>query len=303
MKLVKDEKLYVEHKPEKSNICAVIVTFNPDLNIPDRVNAIKEQVMEVVIVDNGSENLEWIEEITKDSSVKVICNKQNLGIATALNQGAYYANENRYKWLLTLDQDTFVNSYLVENHIQTFIKHTTQKDLALLGTNYQDKNINKQSIYQIDSKLNWIEIDEVICSGSLMYIPIFLNLGCFREELFIDQVDNEYCIRLKSKGYKIAMSSYIGMVHSMGEITSRNFFNKTIYVYNQSSLRSYYRTRNCLILFRENILKNPKWALKKLISVIKDYTKVILFEDNKFSKVKFMILGFYHALTKTTGKL
>ena len=40
---------------------------------------------------------------------EIILNKENLGIATALNIGVRKALENGYEWILTMDQDPEVD--------------------------------------------------------------------------------------------------------------------------------------------------------------------------------------------------
>ena len=69
-------------------ICAGIVTFNPEISrLSENIDAIRNQVDAIFIVDNNSNNINIIKKIiSKDSGIKLICNNQNRGIATALNQ-------------------------------------------------------------------------------------------------------------------------------------------------------------------------------------------------------------------------
>jgi rhamnosyltransferase len=43
----------------------------------------------------------------------------------------------------------------------------------------------------------------VITSGSFIPISIFNDVGFMREELFIDFVDIDWCLRARAKGYEI----------------------------------------------------------------------------------------------------
>ena len=40
--------------PKFENICAVVVTYNPDLNLRERIEKIRPQVKKLLIVDNAS---------------------------------------------------------------------------------------------------------------------------------------------------------------------------------------------------------------------------------------------------------
>lgn len=75
------------------NICCIIVTYNIDNEFEKCFHAIKDQVDKVIIVDNGSnkDTLNYLDKINGEYNIKLIKNKQNMGIAYALNQGVKYA--------------------------------------------------------------------------------------------------------------------------------------------------------------------------------------------------------------------
>ena len=75
----------------RQNLFAGIVTFNPDIELLRKnIEAICAQVDLVIIVDNGSRNLEDIRPLADAHHCKLIPNAQNEGIATALNQIALW---------------------------------------------------------------------------------------------------------------------------------------------------------------------------------------------------------------------
>ena len=63
----------------KNPIISGIVTYNPDLNrLRHDINAIIKQVDRLIIVDNCSNNINELSEITGDyECVDLICNKGN----------------------------------------------------------------------------------------------------------------------------------------------------------------------------------------------------------------------------------
>ena len=89
-------------------VVAGIVTFNPEINCLDNnISSIYNQVDEIYIVDNGSDNWEEIKKLI--NNYKKIMIKRlyiNQGIAKALNELCSMAIVNGYDWILTLDQDT-----------------------------------------------------------------------------------------------------------------------------------------------------------------------------------------------------
>src|SRR5258708_4061614 len=79
--------------PRKEYLCAVVVTYFPDEKLLDRLQKIQQQVDRVVVVDNGSsgESAESLRTAEQKLHLEVIRNAENLGIATALNQGVRQA--------------------------------------------------------------------------------------------------------------------------------------------------------------------------------------------------------------------
>ena len=69
-------------------VAAIIVSYNPDSNLFDSINLLLNQVEKVIIVDNGSKEkyVKYIKSINEDK-IEIILNKENLGVATALNIG------------------------------------------------------------------------------------------------------------------------------------------------------------------------------------------------------------------------
>lgn len=90
-------------------ILAGIVLYNPDIGrLIENYNAIVNQVDDVLIIDNGSDNYNDIDNYFNDKKVQIIRNYNNLGIATALSQIMEYASSNEFDWVLTLDRIRFV---------------------------------------------------------------------------------------------------------------------------------------------------------------------------------------------------
>ena len=96
-------------------VAAIIVSYNPDSNLFDSINLLLNQVEKVIIVDNGSKEkyVKYIKSINEDK-IEIILNKENLGIATALNIGVRKALENGYEWILTMDQDSKASPDMVK---------------------------------------------------------------------------------------------------------------------------------------------------------------------------------------------
>lgn len=98
-----------------SRIYAGIVSYNPDLlRLKENISSIQQQVP-VIVFDNGSRNIIAIQKLISDfSEVQLIRSKKNIGIAAALNQLMQWGYENKFDWMLSLDQDSVCEKNFVK---------------------------------------------------------------------------------------------------------------------------------------------------------------------------------------------
>ena len=80
-------------------------------------------------------------------------------------------------------------------------------------------------------------------------------IGAFREEFFIDSVDYDYCLRARSRGFRVIKLCRVGMIHSLGEAEQNDIGPLKVYTTNHNPMRRYYMFRNSTVLAREYFLK------------------------------------------------
>lgn len=269
-----------------NRILAGIVTFNPDPSrLKENLESIYQQVDSVIIVDNGSQNIEQISQIIEnlENSTLISLNK-NYGIARALNEIGDYSVKNRYDYFLTLDQDSVVKEGLINEYRKYFFL----PKIGILNCQRQDRNKKVQ-----EEKLKLIEKQFVITSGSLMPTALFASLVRYDEFLFIDEVDFDMCIQIRNKGYKIYVIPFIGLLHELGKITYHHFFGIRTAVLNHSAFRKYYIQRNSIVL-------RKKWGRRETkgyyLADFQRFVKTILYEDDKINKVKKQVRGIVDGL-------
>jgi rhamnosyltransferase len=128
-------------------------------------------------------------------------------------------------------------------------------------------------------------------------------VGPFREDFFIDGVDQEYCLRLRHYGYKVILAHNAIMTHSLGSPIIKTFLGKVFIPTNHSSLRYYYFIRNGIYIARIYFFSESRWVTRHLFAQFKLVFKIILFEHEKVEKLKMVFLGFCHALSGKLGSL
>jgi rhamnosyltransferase len=282
--------------PTTQTICAVVVTYHPDSGLADRIEKITRQVGQTVIVDNGSRSscVEQIREVVERLGIHLIPNASNEGMACALNTGVRWAASQGYKWVLTLDQDTEVAPDMVDSIAEVFESYPSPERAAVIGSNYRHKGSGKVWYSEpIGHNLSpWREIETVLTSGSLISIEVFEAIGGFRDDFFVDCVDQEYCLRARAHGYRVLMTSKPVMIHGMGFPTEHRLLGRKFGTSNHSPLRRYFVARNSVILVREYLRAEPQWLFWYLWTYAKSMVLICLFEDQRILKVKSTFRGF-----------
>ncbi|HFR6094685.1 TPA: rhamnosyltransferase, partial [Shigella flexneri] len=88
-----------------------------------------------------------------------------------------------------------------------------------------------------------------ISSGTMVSKEVFEIVGMMDEELFIDYVDTEWCLRCLNYGILVHIIPDIEMVHAIGD-KSVKICGINIPIH--SPVRRYYRVRNAFLLLRKN---------------------------------------------------
>lgn len=282
------------------NVCAVVVTYNPDRDI---VNGIKEligQVDNVIIIDNGSnkDDIIFLRRLCSENKIEIIENNKNMGIAKALNIGVKEAISKNYEWILTLDQDSILTDKMVSKMLEEYEKLDNKDEVMIIAP----ENIEKDK-YSNDMILdnNIVEMLTVITSGNLVKSEIFKKIGFFEEKLFIDLVDHEFCLRINKNGYKIVKVSNAILLHSLGDTKYNNFFGKKVSASNHSPLRRYYMSRNRLYVWEKYSKDFPGWIKNDKKLFISEIMRIILFENRKIEKIKMIILGLIDGKKRVYG--
>lgn len=262
-------------------ISGVVVWYNPKdehvLNILSYIDWIDK----LYIFDNSSKNNEsFLKKIEKyKEKIEYISFLENKGISEALNYAGEKALKENYKWLLTMDQDS---KFEKETFID-YYKYLSEKNTAIISPNY----IYTGKEVSVNRKFEFEELKRVITSGNLLNLEIFEILNGFDNKLFIDEVDHEYCYRVIERNYRILKINSVFLEHSLGETKIKKILGIKVKYTEHSPIRKYY-------IWRNRIFVGQKYSnIKKeyINFLIKDFLKIVFFEENKILKLKMVILG------------
>jgi rhamnosyltransferase len=286
-------------------VCAVLVTYHPDGALPDRLARLAPQVHGVVVVDNGSPAaaLAMVKGLTRNFAVTVIDNGGNLGIARALNVGVQHAAAHGFSSALLLDQDSVVDEDMVAQLMSARNSFTDPSRLAIVGARFRDTSGRRVEPVRLGPQGdNWAEVATVITSGSLLSLGAYAMIGPFRDDFFIDYVDEEFCLRARAAGYHIIETRRAIMSHSVGSQTSHRVGLATRWTTNHSPDRRYYIARNNTVLLREYATSGKRsWRWKSITRCLRLCKRIALFEDDKWSKIRAVGAGWWDGIHGNMG--
>lgn len=198
-----------------------------------------------------------------------------------------------YDFLLTMDQDSYFLPGMMDKY-----KH----EVELL----EKSNPQKIGVYSVnfDQRVDPVvpgykKINVAITSGSIVPIRIAKSIGGFDENLFIDEVDSEFCYRVRHCGYDVIELTSVVLKHSLGHQTFHQIFGIHYNTYNHNALRKYYMARNRVYVMR----KYPEIRKTYIKYTIKDIIKVLLAENQKIHKLHYIIKGIKDGIMDKMGKL
>lgn len=287
-------------------VCAIIVLYNPDYAKLHRLFlSVCSQVSSIIFVDNTpniegqNKNQQWIKKLDFSNGYYLSMN-DNLGIATAQNKGIEFAKTLNAEFVLLLDQDSALPDKMVAQLLSAKQKMLDSGlPVFAVGPAFLDEKTNKLAkiikhkgllINRIipNKELPYIEADYIISSGSIVDIKNIEKVGLLRDDLFIDWVDIEWCLRAKKNGLNTYVIPSVIMNHSIGDDNV-----KLLNINLHSDFRNYFIVRNSLylalygdlpinfkiiqffktpayVLFYSYHSKKPFYSLKLLLTAIKD---------------------------------
>ena len=275
-------------------ILAILTSFHPEIDALERnIRSFLDSVDCLIIWENTPKEKSYINTLTdKIGSDKIIIRTtgKNEYLAKPFNDCIKWGAENGYTYVLTMDQD----SYFADGHFENFVNQIekyTETDLAAFGpnNNYRNQNGLKTGI-----------VENLIISGAIYPIDVFLKVGGFMEELVIDAIDTEYCYRAKKQGFKIILISNVFLEHQLG-YRHKHWTGFTLVPY--SAQRTYYYLRNTFWLWREFPEYFKESYRKEFVKyrVVYRILKLVL-EKNPILKLRAIIAAIRHYKSNRLGR-
>lgn len=270
-------------------LAAVIILYNPNKSLQNNIASYLNNVQRLYIIDNSVKPLNSLDLPYPGEKIKYLHDGTNQGIAKRLNEGVSYASKDGYNFLLTMDQDSCFQFGEFEKYLNVIRHYPDSKNVAMFGV-----ALNSNSYPIIKNK------NILITSGSIINLEITNKIGGFDENLFIDLVDTEFCIRAWKRGYTTNAIAGIKMDHELGEnkvVWTKNIKKERRSIHSPS--RIYYMIRNYLYTRK----KHPDFKQFLRFKIIYNEIKnALLYSGKPIDQVLHILKAIIHSKKGKMGK-
>lgn len=291
---------YLEKILQRKKIAVVLVAYNPEieeliLNLSSYVG----QVSTVFLIDNSDNknDLSKIQNIF--SMLRVVTLGSNYGIAKAQNIGITLCLNEKFDFIILLDQDTFLQANYVGLMIRSYSENKKKiNGLCALGP-VAISSIDGHSYHRHTLNNGIKKVNQTLSSGLLVPARMFKEIGLMDEDLFIDFVDWDWCWRARALGHFVCVDTSIAISHLLGHKHITAFFLRFGV---PSPIRHYYATRNTLLLLPKRYVP----IIFKISGMVKIFLKMLLYPimmDKPKLRFYYMLRGLKDGLNSKNGKL
>lgn len=274
-------------------ITAVVTAYHPDDRLSAVIDAALVTCTNVIVVDNTPTEEPYVE--PAEAKVRVLRSGRNGGLAGALN-AAIRALPAETEAVLVLDQD----SVLPAGMVSALAAHLTDPTIGVIAPTPVDAADGTTYDRFSPTGGGLVDRDTVITSGMIVRRAVLEAAGPFRDEFFVDWVDNDFCLRLRRNGVRIVQDMTTVLPHSIGDRREHRFLGRTVRVLRYSAWRHYWIARNGLVMIRENLRSDPGWCLQAFLYIGRQALTTAVFEPSRAKNVKAILRGVRDGLLNRT---
>jgi GT2 family glycosyltransferase len=280
------------------DLSIIIVNWNTRIMLRDCLASIphpgKALDHEVIVVDNASEDGSTEMVATDFPEARLIRNRENLGFATATNQGLKMA---RGRHLLLLNSDTLVHGNVLADSVRYMEQHN---DVGMMGCKVLNEDGSVQmTCSQFPSVLNlalqtfglnrlhrprWLrryqmldwardeEREVEVISGCYLLVrrEVIDRIGMLDEDFFLYGEETDWCRRCATDGWKLVFAP-VGQITHFGSGSSRQLNHRRDLMLTEGTIRLHRKHGGMptavgmwLLLLGFNTSRSIYWSLRSL---------------------------------------
>ncbi len=298
------------------SIASVTVAYNDAQVLPRQVEALLRQtrpLQEIVVVDNASADGTCALLAKRYPQVTVLPMAENLGVGGAVGVGLNYAAlEKRHDWVLTFDADSAPDNGTLEalvEGIESLADTECKVGMVAPLCVHRETGICYPPLFWRDGFVKpsaemirrpvWFA-DLVMGSGCMVRREVVERVGVPRPDFFMYFLDYEYCLRVRSHGYKIAIITRSQLAHEVGKARLVRLPGYSALWPDHAPWHEYYMSRN--VAYAAWWLYPNRRTKRFVVRLLARHAcGSLLFGSNKLACLRKMAQGFWDGRRGSLG--
>lgn len=278
-------------RPGPATVAAVIATYNRKDDLVRCLGAVRGQSIppdEVIVINNASDD-DTTEFLARQIDCTVVTLSRNVGGAGAFDEGLQRALVAGHDWIWLMDDDCVPDAQCLAG-LRTSGSDVTAGALGAVApvVHHSDglqrcgfrqmRAVTTDSFGASGEMAGPVDIDWAPFTGLLLSGQACTMAGSIRSDFFIWNDDREYCLRLRTLGFRILGAPEARVFHPVAVEMSRKLLGRTVTVHGAPPWKEYYAARNSL--FVERLYKGTPFVsdislARRLIREVKYMAKVV----------------------------
>lgn len=289
-------------------VTAVVAAYRVGDAFADNVDALLEQVERVVVVDDGSGTARGVLGERVDGVVELVELPWNRGIASALNAGVARAlSVADARWVLTMDQDSRLGPRYVTRALEA-LEAARHRGVTAAGVSAASHN--GVALRTGTPARGLATLFDAMQSGTLYPSSVLAGRDGFEEDLVIDAVDTEFHVRLRAEGLPVLAGEGLDLEHELGDRRplrilghQPRYRGRLLEIYYHAPFRTYYMTRNNLVVFRRWRSRFPRWCHQRVLLEAEGLAVALVFGPHRLRHLVAALAGWADAVRGRRGRI
>ena len=301
-------------RPMAETTAAIMVVYKHPRELESALRQLGSVLPQVVVVDNAEHADAGLAALAKTLKCGYLHGANVGGLAGAYNRALTVV---RQRWpaaeqVVLLDEDSDASS------LPAFLADSdTRAALALPGTAavspaYRDRatGLRGRYIWLRRFRLGFNpreftglrDVAFLINSMSVWRLAAIDQVGAFNQNLAVDHVDTEYCLRARQRGLHVVVNGSFEFPHAIGDRKKYKLFGMEVQAGGHSPQRRYMIGRNTAWLARGWVLREPAFAALCMARLAYEAVGIVLAETRVCAKLWALLRGAVNGLFTRMGR-
>lgn len=290
--------------PVATRTAAVLVLYHPTAAPAAVVQALLDQVAQVVLVDNHPEGLPAAQALPADARLQLLRNGNRGGLAGAYNTALSWLEQARpdIEHLVFVDEDSEVDGlarFLADPQTEALLHDPGTAAIAPAycdrATGLRGKHLQFLSRWRLRylprDLSQVVPVAFIINSMSVWRLPALRQLGRYDEGLAVDHVDTEYCLRAHRARLKVYLHGAHCFGHRIGERRAYRLLGVQLQAGGHAPTRRYLIARNTVWLARRSLWREPGFSLLCVLRLGYEAVGIVMAEPQRGAKLAALLRG------------